>query len=133
MYASPRREATRSVSEQSKTTRTDKKEIKSANVTVLIIENSKQDSENYIYSYFEDIKRQTELRREILKDEIDKYSDELIEKINETKSNYIKLSKEDHEIKSNIENLRKKLSIHLILTKREFMILKIMLLILNLN
>ncbi len=39
-----------------------------------------------------------DLRREMLKDEIDKYSDEIIKELNETKSNYIELSKEENVI-----------------------------------
>ncbi len=41
------------------------------------------DPDSYVYDYFEEIKRQVDLRRENLKQEIDEYSDEIIQTINQ--------------------------------------------------
>lgn len=81
-----------------------KKDIEEANENVAKIEEIDKDSENFIYNYFEDIKRKVDIRREVLKVEIDKYSDELIQSINETKADYFKLSKETSELKKKIDN-----------------------------
>lgn len=44
---------------------------------------------NFIYEYFEDIKREVDLRRESLKVRIDTYSEDAIQLIEDTKSNYL--------------------------------------------
>ena len=86
-----------------------KDEIESAHKSVDQINKMEQDSQSYIYNYFEDIKRQIDLRREVLKEDIDKYSDKVIQSINETRNNYIKLSKEENDLRTNIENSKKEL------------------------
>ena len=83
--------------------------IEAANKNVTLINKVEQDSEGYIYDYFEDIKRQVDLRRENLKEEIDTYSDKTIKSIKEIQNNYIKLSKEKTDIKIKIENSKKEL------------------------
>ena len=62
-----------------------------------------KNSEGYIYEYFEDIKRQVDIRREDLKMKIDKYSDEVIQSIKRNQVNYIKLSKQVNQISTEIE------------------------------
>jgi hypothetical protein len=52
--------------------------IKKGHESVAEIETLKKNSEGYIYDYFEEIKRQVDIRREDLKMKIDKYSDEVI-------------------------------------------------------
>ncbi len=69
-----------------------KKVIKTARERVAKIDTLEKNSEGYIYDYFEDIKRQVDIRREDLKMKIDKYSDEVIQSIEGTQVNYIKIS-----------------------------------------
>ena len=85
-------------------------EIEGAKRNFAKIEEIEADSENYIYEYFEDIKRQVDLRRESTKELIDNESDKVIKFINETQSHLIKLSKEDTELKKSIENSKRKLN-----------------------
>lgn len=80
-----------------------KNEIESANKSVAQINKIEQDPEGYIYNYFEDFKRQIDLRREVLKEEIDVYSDKLIQSINKTQTYYIKLSREENDVKTKIK------------------------------
>ena len=87
-----------------------KNEIKAAKDNVAEIEKLEKNAESYIYEYFEDIKRQVDIRREDLKEKIDKYSDEVIQSIEGTQVNYIKLSKEVNQITTNIEKSKKELS-----------------------
>ena len=49
------------------------------------LESLKNHPEGYIYDYFEKIKNEVDLRREMLKQEIDKCSDQMIEKIERTR------------------------------------------------
>jgi hypothetical protein len=44
-----------------------------------------KEPENYIFEYFEDLKRQVDLRREELKLKLDNCSDEIIQTIERTK------------------------------------------------
>ncbi len=69
-----------------------------------------KNAENYIYDYFEDIKRQVDIRREDLKFKIDKYSDEIIKSVEMNQMNHIKLSKEINEIRTNIELSKEELN-----------------------
>jgi hypothetical protein len=69
-----------------------------------------KNAENYIYDYFEDIKRQVDLRREDLKFKIDTYSDEIIKSVENDQMNYIKLSKEISIISANIEKSKEELN-----------------------
>jgi hypothetical protein len=83
--------------------------IKRAHERVAEIEMLEKNSEGYIYEYFEDIKRQVDIRREDLKMKIDKYSDEVIQSIESTQKNYIKISKQANQISTNIEQSKKEL------------------------
>jgi len=83
--------------------------IKMARGRVTEIETLEKNSEGYIYEYFEDIKRQVDIRREDLKMEIDKYSDEVIQSIEGAQLNYIKISKQVNQISTNIEQSKNEL------------------------
>ena len=74
-----------------------------------MIENLHKDPENYIFEYFEELKRQVDLRREKLKLEIDNSSDEIIQSIENTKDNCIKLSKESKMLSTEIEKMKEEL------------------------
>ena len=80
-----------------------KKEIEEARKKMHEVELLEINSECYIYDYFGEIKRQIDLRREYLKSKIDNYSDEIIESVEMYQKNYIKISKEINEIRTNIE------------------------------
>ena len=82
---------------------------KKADERVAKIETLEKNSECYIYEYFEDIKRQVDIRREDLKMKIDKYSDEVIQSIESTQGNYIKISKQVNQISTSIEQYKKEL------------------------
>ena len=71
-----------------------KVEIQKANENVEKIESLRKNSESYFYEYFEDLNRQFDIRKEDLKDKIDKYYDELIQSIEANQLNYINLSTE---------------------------------------
>ena len=83
--------------------------IKTVHEKVAKIEMLEKNSEVYIYDYFEDIKRKVDIRREDLKMKIDKYSDEVIQSIEGTQVNYIKISKQVNQISTNIEQSKKEL------------------------
>ncbi len=68
-----------------------------------------KNAENYIYDYFEDIKRQVDSQSEDLKIKIDKYSEEIIKSVELNQKNYIKLSIEVNKITENIEKSKKDL------------------------
>lgn len=86
-----------------------KKEIENAKENIIKIDSLEKNAENYIFEYFEDIKRQVDLRREDLKSRIDQYSDETIQSIERSKSSYIKLSKEVNRIATNIDKSKTEL------------------------
>ena len=86
------------------------KVIENAKETALEVEELKKNEEMYIYNFFEDIKRQVDIRREDLKFKIDNYSDEIIKLVELNQTNCIKLSKEVNQITENIEKSRKDLS-----------------------
>jgi len=83
--------------------------MKTAHERVAEIETLEKNSEVFIYDYFEDIKRQVDIRREVLKMKIDKYSDEVIQSIEGTQGNYIKISKQVNQISTDIEQSKKEL------------------------
>ena len=82
-----------------------KNEIKKAEEQIATIEPLEKNSELYIYEYFEDIKRQVDLRREKLKLEIDKSSDNLIGSIETTQRSLINFSK-SKPASANIEKVK---------------------------
>lgn len=77
------------------------KEIEEARNNVENIELLQRNSESYIYEYFEEIKRQIDLRREDLKAKIDTCSDKIIRDVDNAKMNCIRLAK-----KINISSLQ---------------------------
>ena len=79
------------------------KEIENAKEKMAKVELLEQNAENYIYKYFEDIKRQIDIRREDLKFKIDNYSDEIIKSVELNQMNSIKLSKEVNQMTTDIE------------------------------
>ena len=64
------------------------------------------DPDSYVYDYFEEIKRQVDLRRENLKQEIDEYSEKLIGQINKTQAECRELAQKVNVINSQIEELK---------------------------
>jgi hypothetical protein len=87
-----------------------RKEIENAKENMIEIGLLEKNAENYIYEYFEDIKRQVDIRREDLKFKIDTYSDKIIKSVELDQMNLIKLSKEVNQITTNIEKSRKDLN-----------------------
>ena len=87
-----------------------KTEINEAKNNIQLIENLDKDPENFIYEYFLELKRQVDLRREKLKLELDNYSDEIIQSIDSTKDNCIKLSTESKRLNTEIENSKNELT-----------------------
>jgi len=69
-----------------------------------------KEPENYIIEYFEDLKRQMDLRREELKLKLDNCSDEIIQSIERTKEVKVYLSKEVNRIKIEREKSKLKLT-----------------------
>jgi uncharacterized protein YpuA (DUF1002 family) len=84
-------------------------EIEKAKGQLTKVEQFKQNAEMYLYEYFEDIKRQVDIRREDLKLKIDIYSDELIKSIEKSQLNSLKLTLEANQISENIEKSKKDL------------------------
>ena len=84
-----------------------KKELENAKENVVKIELLEKNAENYIYDYFENIKRQVVIRRDGLKIEIDNYSNQIIKSVELNQKNFIKLSKEVNKITENINKLKK--------------------------
>ena len=84
-------------------------EIQKATENVTKIEELEKNSESYIYEYFEDIKREVDIRREKLKTDVDKYSNEVIQSIENTQLNYMKLSKQASQISKKIGESKKEL------------------------
>ena len=84
-----------------------KKELENAKENVVKIELLERNAENYIYDYFENIKRQVVIRRDGLKIEIDNYSNQIIKSVELNQKNFIKLSKEVNKIIENINKLKK--------------------------
>ena len=64
-----------------------KKKINEAKYQIQKIEILEKDPENYVFEYFEELKRQVDLRREELKLRLDECSDQIIESIESTKEN----------------------------------------------
>jgi len=86
------------------------KEIENAKEKMAKVELLEQNAENYIYKYFEDIKRQIDIRREDLKFKIDNYSDEIIKSVELNQMNSIKLSKEVNQMTTDIEKSKNELN-----------------------
>jgi len=87
-----------------------KKAVTDANNKIQKIEILEKDPENYIFEYFEELKRQVDLRREELKLKLDNCSDEIIQSIESAKENCIKLFKESKRLGTEIERSKKELT-----------------------
>jgi len=74
------------------------------------LEALKNSPEGFIYDYFEKVKRDVDLRRENLKQEVDRCSDQMIEQIEMTKFECMKLNKQVHGIETEIDNLSRELN-----------------------
>ena len=86
------------------------KEIEDAKEKMVKVELLEQNAENYIYEYFENIKRQVDIRREDLKFKIDTYSDEIIKSVELNQMNLIKISKEVNQMTAFIEKSKNELN-----------------------
>ena len=95
--------------EQSRVFNECKQEIDIAKENVVKIEVLENNSEIYIYDYFEDIKRQVDLRREELKLKIDDHSDEVIKSVQITQLHFFKLSKDVNHMTTNIGKSKQQL------------------------
>lgn len=106
------------------------KEIEEASKNLANIETLQKNAENFIYDYFEDIKKKIDLRREELKVKIDEVSDEMIKSVENNKLIKESSDKRDWKIGKEFDWL----SIHLIhlllllfaLMRRSSRILKMM-------
>jgi hypothetical protein len=87
-----------------------KLEVEEAKENMSKVQELEKKTEMYIYDYFEDIKREIDLRREGLKQKIDDYSDKMIKSLEVNQMNYIKLSKEVNQMTVNIEKSKKELN-----------------------
>ena len=87
-----------------------KKEINDVKMKMQKIEALEKDPEYFIFEYFEKLKRQVDLRRETLKLKLDNCSDEIMQSIENTKENCIKMSKETKRLNSEIEKSKEELN-----------------------
>ena len=69
-----------------------KSHIENAAKVIRQLEVLRDSPEGYIYDYFEEVKRQVDLRREKLKNEIDLASDQMIDRIERTRAECIQVS-----------------------------------------
>jgi len=86
------------------------KEIEDAKDKMFKVELLEQNAENYIYEYFEDIKRQVDIRREDLKFKIDNHYDEIIKSLELNQKNLIKVSKDVTQMTNAIEKSKNDLN-----------------------
>jgi hypothetical protein len=75
-------------------------EVKNLATKIDFIQNN---AETYINEYFQNVIRDVDLRRELLKAKIDDYSNLLIESLKTTEANCIKLSKEINDVTNKIK------------------------------
>jgi len=83
--------------------------IQDLNENLKEIEVIRNAPENYISEYFGELTRQVDLRRETLIEDIHKYSDELIKKIEKLKQDCVAKSKEAIENTDDLDTIRGKL------------------------
>jgi len=84
--------------------------IQHLNKNLKEIETIQKDPENYISEYFGELTRQVDLRRETLIEDINKYSDELIQKIEKLKKDCVAKSKEATKITDELETIKAKMN-----------------------
>jgi hypothetical protein len=77
-------------------------EIEEAYINISKLEALETDPDYFIYEYFQEIKRNVDWRREELKLRIDICSEEIIQSIESTKGNCIKISKEINQLSKKI-------------------------------
>ncbi len=70
----------------------------------------KSSPDAFIYDYFENVKREVDLRREILKQEIEKCSDQMIEQIEKSKSDCLNLNDKIEDISAEMYTLTQELN-----------------------
>ena len=87
-----------------------KKEVTDAKNKIQKIEKLDKDPENYICEYFEELKRQVDLRKKELKLKLENCSDEIIQSIESTKENCIKFSRETKRLSTKIEEAKEELT-----------------------
>jgi len=74
------------------------------------IETLENNAELFIYGYFADIKNKVDLRREDLIERIHNYSDEIIQSIERTQSECLKMSKEVNQLTVEVEKSKRNLN-----------------------
>ncbi len=84
--------------------------IQDLNKNMKEIETIQKDPEDYIDEYFGELTRQVDLRRETLIEEINKYSDELIQKILKLKQDCVAKSKEATKITNDLDTIKIKIN-----------------------
>jgi len=84
--------------------------IQDLNNNLKEIETIRKDPENYISHYFSELTIQVDLRRETLIEEIHKYSDELIQKIEKLKQDCVAKSKEATKITNDLDTIKIKIN-----------------------
>jgi len=84
--------------------------IKDLNKNLNEIETIQKDPENYISEYFGELTRQVDLRRETLIEDIHRYSDELVQKIEKLKQDCVAKSKEATKITDELDTIKAKMN-----------------------
>jgi len=84
--------------------------IQDLNKNLREIEAIRKDPDNYISEYFGELTRQVDLRRETLIEDIHKYSDELIQKIEKLKLDCVAKSKEASKITDELDMIKTKIN-----------------------
>ena len=82
-----------------------KTELKPIDEAINEIEKMKNDSDNYIYNYFQEIINQVDLRRENLKLVIDNYSEEMITNIKKVQTDCRSIDKKTNKISKNLNTI----------------------------
>jgi len=87
-----------------------KKIIQDFNDNLKEIESIRKDPENFITEYFGELTRQVDMRRETLIEDIHKYSDKLIQKIEKLKQDCVAKSKEATKITDELDTIKAKMN-----------------------
>jgi len=88
-----------------------RKIIHDLNKNLKEMETIQNDPENYIFEYFGELTRQVDLRRETLIEDIHKYSDELIQKIEKLKQDCVAKLKEASKITDDLDTINGKMNV----------------------
>jgi len=86
------------------------KTLQNLNENLKEIESIRKDPENFITEYFGELSRQVDLRRETLIEDIHKYSDELIQKIEKLKQDCVAKSNEETKITDVLDTTKAKIN-----------------------